>query len=69
MSAFSNISVSSMITTLGISFILFYSIMKILDFFGIGIKVYGSYIAFYFFLLISSFILPRYYTKINITRK
>jgi len=59
-------STSSTITTLGISIILIYGITKILDFFGIGINVYGSYISFYIFLLISSFILPREYPKLNI---
>lgn len=53
------------ITTLGISILLVYGLTRILEFYGIGINVYGSYIAFYFFILISSFILPREYSKIN----
>lgn len=56
----------SMVTILGISFLLFYGVTKILEFYGIGINVYGSYIAFYVFILISLFILPRNYYKINI---
>ena len=56
-------SSTSIITTLGISIILFYGLMKLLEFFGMGIDVYGSYLSFYVFLLISSFILPREYPK------
>lgn len=55
------------ITTLGISILLVYGLTRILEFYGIGINVYGSYIAFYFFILISSFILPREYSKITST--
>ena len=58
-------SASSIITILGISILLVYGITRILEFYGIGINVYGSYIAFYFFLLISSFVLPRNYYRIN----
>jgi hypothetical protein len=57
-------SASSIITTLGITIILIYGLTKLLDFYGIGINVYGSYISFYLFILISSFILPRDYPKI-----
>jgi len=60
-------SASSIITTLGISILLVYGVTKILDFYGIGINIYGSYIAFYFFLLFSSFILPREYYKLNLS--
>ena len=58
-------SSSSVITTLGIAIILVYGLTKILEFFGIGIDVYGSYLSFYFFLLISSIILPRKYPKLH----
>lgn len=61
-------SSSSIITTVGISIILFYGVIKILDFFGLGIDVYGSYLSFYVFLLISSFILPRAYPHITISK-
>jgi branched-subunit amino acid ABC-type transport system permease component len=57
---------SSIITILGISVLLVYGITRLLEFYGIGINVYGSYIAFYFFLLISAFVLPRNYPKLNI---
>jgi hypothetical protein len=58
-------SASSIITTLGISILLIYGFTRILEFYGIGIDVYGSYIVFYFFMLISSFILPRDYVKLT----
>jgi branched-subunit amino acid ABC-type transport system permease component len=57
---------SSIITILGISVLLVYGITRLLEFYGIGINVYGSYIAFYFFLLISAFVLPRNYSKLKI---
>lgn len=55
-------SSSSMITTIGMAILLIYGITKILDFYGIGIGVYGSYMAFYIFLLITSFVLPLDYS-------
>ena len=58
-------SASSIITTLGISILLVYGLTCILEFYGIGINIYGSYIAFYAFILISSFVLPRDYIKIK----
>ena len=56
----------SIITVLGISILLVYGLTRVLEFYGVGVDVYGSYIAFYFFLLISSFVLPRNYSKLNI---
>ena len=58
---------NSTITILGFSLLLIYGLTKILDFYGIGIDIYGSYLAFYLFLLLSSFILTRNYRKFNIT--
>lgn len=58
---------SSIITTLGISILLVYGLTRILEFYGIGINVYGSYIAFYFFMMISVFILPCEYPKISLS--
>ena len=60
-------SSSSIITTLGIAIILIYGLIKLLEFVGIGIDVYGTYLSFYVFLIISSFILPRTYPKITIS--
>ena len=58
-------STSLIITTLGISILLVYGLTRILEFYGMGINIYGSYIAFYFFILVSSFILPRNYVKLK----
>lgn len=60
-------SATTIITTLGISILVIYGLTRILEFYGIGINVYGSYIAFYFFLLITSFVLPRDYYKLKLT--
>ena len=59
-------SASSTITILGISILLVYGLTKMLEFYGIGINIYGSYLAFYFFILISTFILPRNYSKLTL---
>lgn len=48
----------SIITWLGVSFLITFCVVQILNFYGIGINVYGSYVAFYVFLLISTFVLP-----------
>ncbi len=53
------------ITLIGIAILLIYSITKILDYFGIGIDVYGSNLAFYLFLLLTYFVLPREYYKLK----
>jgi hypothetical protein len=56
---------SSIISLLGIALLLFYGITRILEFYGIGINVYGSYIAFYIFILISMLVLPHNYMNIS----
>jgi hypothetical protein len=43
--------------------LLVYGITKILEFYGLGINIYGSYLVFYIFILISAFILPHNYPK------
>jgi hypothetical protein len=60
-------STSSLITGLGILILLTYGSIKILDFYGISINVYGSYLAFYIFLLLSYYVLPKYYTQIKVS--
>ena len=55
---------TSIITILGVSIIITYCVVQILQFYGIGINVYGSYISFYIFLLLSIFILPTSYSKL-----
>lgn len=49
---------SKVISVLGVTILLIYGITKMLEFYGIGINMYGSYLSFYVFILISSFILP-----------
>lgn len=58
-------SVNSSITTFGIAILLMYGLTKILEFYGVGISSYGSYIAFYIFILISMYILPNNYYSIR----
>jgi hypothetical protein len=54
------------VTIIGLALLLVYSITRILDFFGIGIDVYGSYLVFYLFLLLTYFVLPREYYKLKL---
>lgn len=54
-------NIGSAITIIGTAVILFYGIIKILEFYGIGIDKYGSYLAFYFFLIVTAFIVPTQY--------
>ena len=42
----------SKITVFGITILVIYTITKILNFYGIGVEKYGSYLVFYIFLLI-----------------
>jgi hypothetical protein len=52
------------ITGIGTMIILVYAISRILEFYGIGIDKYGSYLAFYIFLFISSYIIPTKYKNV-----
>jgi hypothetical protein len=54
----------SNITLLGVSLIFFYSLIQILKFYGIGEEVYGYYLIFYVFMLLSIIILPNEYPKV-----
>jgi hypothetical protein len=54
----------NIITLIGLSVILFYSITQILKFYGIGEDIYGVYVLFYIFIIISIIILPNNYPKI-----
>lgn len=56
---------SNSITNIGISIILLYSITQILNFYGIGVNVYGTYVAFYIFLFLSTYILPTEYPSLT----
>jgi hypothetical protein len=52
------------ITLLGLSIIFFYSLTQVLNFYGIGEDVYGIYILFYIFIILSIIILPNDYPKV-----
>lgn len=47
------------ITLICFSLLIFYCLIQILSFYGIGQDVYGPYLLFYIFLLISIMILPK----------
>ena len=57
-------NLSNIITVLGVSMLLFYSIVTILKFYGISESVYGTYLLFYIFIVISMVVLPTEYPKI-----
>jgi hypothetical protein len=42
----------SKITIFGLTMLVIYTVTKILNFYGIGVEKYGSYLVFYIFLLI-----------------
>ena len=46
------------IAIIGMSTIAIYAIIKLLNFYGVGLEVYGIYLVFYIFILLSIFILP-----------
>lgn len=56
---------SSAIGGITIMLLFIYGIMRILEYYGIGIDKYGSYLVFYMFLFISSYILPTKYSNIS----
>lgn len=51
------------ITLIGISIIFFYSLTQILKFYGVGEDVYGVYVLFYIFIIVSILVLPNEYPK------
>jgi hypothetical protein len=55
---------TSNITLLGITLIFFYSLIQILKFYGLGEEVYGYYLIFYAFIILSIVILPNDYPKV-----
>ena len=52
------------ITIIGLSVIFFYSLIQILNFYGISVDIYGVYVLFYIFIIISIIVLPHDYTKL-----
>jgi len=57
------ISSTTLISLFVFSLIFTYVIVNILEFYGVGANIYGSYIGFYLFLLVSIFVLPRDYPR------
>jgi hypothetical protein len=57
------LSFTNLLSIFGFSMIFTYVITNLLEFYGIGANVYGTYIGFYLFLLISIFVLPKDYPK------
>jgi|688.fasta_scaffold2421898_2 hypothetical protein len=57
-------SFGNIITILGVSSIFFYSLIQILKFYGIGEEVYGYYLIFYAFMILSIIILPNNDSKL-----
>jgi hypothetical protein len=57
-------SLSNIITTLGISILLFYSTVTILKFYGVSESIYGTYLLFYIFIVLSMVVLPTEYPKL-----
>jgi hypothetical protein len=54
----------SKITIFGITILVIYSLTKILNFYGVGVDKYGSYLVFYIFLLVCFYIFNSEYPKI-----
>lgn len=52
------------ITLIGVSVIVFYSIIQVLSFYGVGEDQYGVYILFYLFLILCVLILPNNYPTV-----
>jgi len=52
------------ITLIGVSIIIFYSLIQILKFHGISEDIYGVYVLFYILIIISILILPHDYPKV-----
>ena len=48
----------ALVTGFGISLLLLFCIPKILNFYGVSLDIYGPYLSFVIFIVISYFILP-----------
>jgi hypothetical protein len=51
------------ITLVGLSIVFLYSLIQILKFYGVDEDVYGVYVLFYIFIIISILVLPHDYPK------
>jgi hypothetical protein len=49
------------LTAFGLITLIMYAITKVLNFYEIGPNIYGSYLVFYIFLIISAFNLPKHH--------
>lgn len=52
------------IINIAIAIVLIYSIIQLLNFYGVGANVYGSYFAFYLFLFLCTYVLPNDYPSL-----
>jgi len=50
--------VNTILPILGFTMLILYCVIQILNFYGIGQDVYGIYLTFFIFLIISAFVLP-----------
>ena len=66
---FLNNYIMAAITVVGIALLIIYGLTKVLNFYGVDISVYGSYLAFYIFIMISALVLPREYVRIKSTHE
>jgi len=57
-------SSSRLITIIGFSILIIYIVIQLFNFYGVGQDVYGIYLSFLIFLIITSFVLPTKYPKI-----
>jgi hypothetical protein len=57
-------SSTATITIIGITILILYILIQILNFYGIGQDVYGIYMVFVIFMIINSFVLPMKNAKI-----
>lgn len=57
-------SLSSTTSLIGVSVLVFYSVSKILQFYGIGENVYGVYMLFYMFIIALIMLIPNNYPDI-----
>lgn len=53
----------NLITLIGLSIVFFYSLVQILNFYGVDETAYGAYILFYMFMMMCIVILPNDYPK------
>jgi hypothetical protein len=57
-------SSSRLITIIGFAILIIYIVIQLFNFYGVGQDVYGIYLSFLIFLIISSFVLPTKYPSL-----